>query len=220
MENDEKCLSLNAGGSRRPTGDSAPVWEPVITQSETLPERKARESSSREERGGGRGTLRMLRCPCGLLRARNARRSNKKKGAHKRGPWIVKAASHKHPHNDLCDERPFGDFFLPPPPPPHFLIPAVTMRTCIYFLRPLFLSPHIMHRAFLFLSPFILRTVPLCFVSSSSLFFFPIPRRSSLSFSRASSFPFLFSPPRNSSRYIFSAGKHAGTRRAQLGSLY
>lgn len=25
---------------------------------------------------------------------------------------MVKAASHKHPHNDLCDERPFGDSFF------------------------------------------------------------------------------------------------------------
>lgn len=157
---------------------------------------------------------------------RGTREEATKRRGHTRGgeggAWIVKAASHKHPHNDLCDERPFGDsfFLLPPSPPPHFLIPAVTMRTCIYFLRPLFLSLRIMHHASL--------SVPLAVHSSCCalvlrLFiislFLPRPR-AFISFFLTIHRPFLFSPPRNSSRYIFSAGKHAGTRRAQLGSLY
>lgn len=52
MENDEKCLSLNAGGSQTRSGrrlDS--VWEPVITQSETLPERERVLFSWTEKRG-------------------------------------------------------------------------------------------------------------------------------------------------------------------------
>lgn len=65
--------------------------------------------------------------------ARNARRSNKKREGGGR-PRIVKAASHKHPHNDLCDERSFGDSFFVLLRP--IFLSLRTMRTCIYFLRP------------------------------------------------------------------------------------
>lgn len=89
-------------------------------------------------------------------------KKQQKEGGTQEGPRIVKAASHKHPHNDLCDERPSGDSFFVLLRP---IFLSLTMRTCIYFLRPpplsVSLSLHIMHitrlsfsrRSFLVLCP-------------------------------------------------------------------
>lgn len=157
------------------------------------------------------GTARMFRCSCGLHARGTREEATKREGAR-----IVKAASHKHPHNDLCDERSFGDSFFVLLRP--IFLSLRTMRTCIYFLRlpplpPLYLSFsfsfHVMQS--LFPSPFILHTLCPCTSSlrhlSLSLFLHHPSRVHHLSFSHASSFPFLFSPPRNSSRYIFFSGK-------------
>lgn len=121
----------------------------------------------------------MFRCSCGLHARGTREEATKREGAR-----IVKAASHKHPHNDLCDERSFGDSFFVLLRP--IFLSLRTMRTCIYFLRlpplpSLYLSFtfsfHIMQHASLFPSPFILHT--LCPCTSSlrhlSLFFFTIP---------------------------------------------
>lgn len=149
---------------------------------------------------------------------RGTREEATKTKGHARGARIVKAASHKHPHNDLCDERPFGDSFFVLLHPIFLSLRSRCARAYTFsaLFLSLSLSAHIMHHASL--SLFSSRTMPLYFVSSPSLFFFPIPPRVYPSFSRASSIPFLFNPLRNSSRCIFSTGKYAGTRRAQLGA--
>lgn len=114
------------------------VWEPVITQSETLPERGARESST--GRTGG------IRGPCrshernvyeGVTKGRKKTRRRRRKGHElergvKRDPNRT-GASHKHPHNDLCDERPFG-LFLHLPGAPHLFLSLRPRCARAYFL--------------------------------------------------------------------------------------
>lgn len=160
--------------------------------------------------------------------ARNARRSNKKRGG---GARIVKAASHKHPHNDLCDERSFGDSFFVLLRP--IFLSLRTMRTCIYFLRlpplpSLYLSFsfsfHIMQHA-VSLSPrrsfFIHYALVLrLFAISLSLFFFTIPPASIFLSSMHHRSRFSSARQGIPRGIFFQRGKYAGTRRAQLGSLY
>lgn len=170
--------------------------------------------------GGGRGeTLRMFRCPCGL-RARNARRSNKTKGAHKRGPNRKGPRAINTRITISATNVPLGTLSSSSSPAP-FSYPC-GHDAHVHILSPPFpfpfLSVHITRHASLFLSPFILRPMPLYFASSSSLFLFSVPA-SVLSFSHAPSSPFLFSPPRNSSRYIFFSGEVCGNTPRPAGEL-
>lgn len=126
---------------------------------------------------GGGGRRGWFRCPCGL-RVRNARRSNKKKGAHTGGKERGGGPSGKGPRAintriTICDERPSSAPFSYPC--------GHDVRTCIYFLHPpppfLTLSSLTLCIIRLFFS-LSLVVYSLYYVSSctSSLFFFPDPR--------------------------------------------
>lgn len=116
-------------------------------------------------------------------------KEQQKEEGHARGARIVKAASHKHPHNDLYDERPFGDSFLVLRP---IFLSLRSRCARAYTFSALFLSPSfslltLCSTVSPFLSPFAPRSICPCtssrrHLSSSS----PSPR-SSLSLPRASS---------------------------------
>lgn len=155
------------------------------------PERGARVAHREKEGDSGVRVGPMRGTYEGVTRREKRTRPRRRKGHELGGKGGLNrtGASHKHPHNDLCDERPFGPLLrlsrspLCPPPcslfPPSFLIPAATMCTCILsrhsppsapLLPPSSAAKRIMRYASLFLPRPILRTLSLArFVSSLSV---------------------------------------------------
>lgn len=134
MENDEKCLSLNAGGSQRPSGGPDPQCGSQLSHNLKLSPNEARESSSRGVKGrkGGIFGARVLR----LVRETYERATKKTKVRWDQGgPSESRTgASHKHPHNDPATNDPLDFFrglsFCP------FLFPRPhTACICAYFLE-------------------------------------------------------------------------------------
>lgn len=207
------------GGRRRgPAGDSARCGSQLSHNLKLFP--NARESSSREERKGER-----CRDADVNPRTKNARKEQekKKKRTREKSP-SNRTGRHKHPHNDLYDERfeILSSFIFPL----SFFIPATTYTlsrhsvlsplSYIYYIKvyvSLSLARSILHILVLwtcFVSSHYFSSSPLSSVDHDvylALFLLHRPR-------------FFFGPPENSRRVFFQWRSTWRTRRAQLESLY
>lgn len=205
------------GRRRRPAGDSARCGSQLSHNLKLFP--NARESSSREERKGER-------CPDADVnpRAKNARKEQEKKKRKRERGRSNRTGCHKHPHNDLYDERfeILSSFIFPP----LFLSPRPRCRTYILSRHTVLSPPSYIYYTKVYVSlslaRSILRILVLCTCFVSSHYF----SSSSLSSIDHDVYLALFLVPAffwiagEFSPCIFQWKSTWRTRRAQLESLY